>query len=146
MNEKILATIARGLNLGELLIVGKGEFKKNLFTQDVVLADTFEALLAQIYRFHGIEKTKALYLLWLNDFIPTAFDENFIDSFDAKSKLQEKVLAKYKKLPKYTAVENGTDFEVSLWINDEVCATGTFTSKKNGEKELAKSVLDKGLI
>lgn len=146
VNEKSLATIARGIELGNLLIVGKGEFKKNLFEQDVVLADTLEALLAQIYRHHGLDFTKALFLSWLTSFIPNAFDENFLDGFDAKSKLQEKVLAKYKKLPKYTSTEKGSEFEITLWINDIVSAKGTFPSKKMGEKELAKNVLDKGNI
>lgn len=144
VNEKSLAKIARGINLGDILIVGKGEFKKNLFEQDVVLADTLEAVLAQIYRHHGLEFTKALFLSWLNEFIPAAFEENFLDDFDAKSKLQERVLAKYKKLPKYISVEKGSEFEITLMINDEEMARGVFSSKKNGEKELAKNVLDKG--
>lgn len=146
VNEKSLSTIARGLNLGELLIVGKGEFKKKLFEQDAVLADTFEALLAQIYRHHGLEFTRGLFLVWLSKFIPTAFDENFLEHFDAKSKLQEKVLAKYKKLPKYTSAEKGEEFEITLWINDEEMAKGTYPSKKLGEKDLAQQVLQKGLI
>lgn len=144
VNEKSLAMIARGINLGDILIVGKGEFKKSLFEQDVVLADTLEAVLAQIYRHHGLEFTKALFLSWLNEFIPAAFEDNFLDGFDAKSKLQERVLAKYKKLPKYISVEKGSEFEITLMINDEEMARGTFSSKKNGEKELAKNVLDKG--
>lgn len=146
VNEQSLATIARGIELGNLLIVGKGEFKKNLFEQDVILADTLEALLAQIYRHHGLEFTKALFLSWLDSFIPTAFDDNFLEGFDAKSKLQEKVLAKYKKLPKYTSIEKGSEFEITLWINDTESARGTFASKKSGEKELAKNVLEKGNI
>lgn len=146
VNEKSLSTIARGLMLNELLIVGKGEFRKKLFDQDAVLADTFEALLAQIYRFHGLEFTKALFLNWLQKFIPTAFDENFLDHFDAKSKLQEKVLAKYKKLPKYTSENIGDEFQITLWINDEEMAKGVFPSKKLGEKELAQDVLKKGII
>jgi ribonuclease-3 len=143
VNEKSLAKIATGLGLGELIIVGKGEYKKNLFLQDAVLADTFEALLAQIFRFHGLEFTKSLYLSWLNKFIPGAFDKNFLVDFDAKSKLQEKVLAKYKKLPRYTSVDSGNEFEISLWVNDVVVAQGVYPNKKLGEKELAQEVLRK---
>lgn len=143
VNEKSLAKIATGLGLGELIIVGKGEYKKNLFQQDTVLADTFEALLAQIYRYHGLDFTKTLYLSWLNKFIPDAFKENFLVDFDAKSQLQQRVLAKYKKLPRYSSVESGSEFEVSLWVNDMVIAQGVFPSKKLGEKELAQEVLKK---
>ncbi|MFP5385726.1 MAG: ribonuclease III family protein [Bacteriovoracia bacterium] len=146
VNEKSLSTLARGLHLDDLIIVGKGEFKKELFHQDPVLADTFEALLAQIYRFHGLEFTKVLFLSWLKEFIPGAFEANFLDHFDAKSKLQEKVLARYKKLPRYSAESVGDEFEVGLWINEELSASGVFPSKKQGEKELAQLVLKKGLI
>lgn len=146
VNEKSLALMATGLGLDSFILVGRGEFKKRLFEQAVVLADTFEALLAQIYRFHGLEFTRELLLGWIDEFIPSAFDENFLDDFDAKSKLQEKVLAKYKKLPRYSSENHGDQFEVTLWINDEVAASGIFSSKKAGEKELAQETLKKGNI
>jgi ribonuclease-3 len=146
VNEKSLSTLARGLDIGSLLVVGKGEFKKKLFEQDVVLADTFEALLAQIYRIHGLKFTSDLFLSWLSDFIPEAFADHFLEQFDAKSKLQEKVLAKYKQLPKYTSSPVGDEFEITVWINDIASAKGVFSSKKAGEKELAQDVLKKGII
>jgi ribonuclease-3 len=146
VNEKSLSTLARGLDIGSLLVVGKGEFKKKLFEQDVVLADTFEALLAQIYRIHGLKFTSDLFLSWLSDFIPEAFADHFLEQFDAKSKLQEKVLAKYKQLPRYTSSPVGDEFEITVWINDVASAKGVFSSKKAGEKELAQDVLKKGII
>ena len=146
VNEKSLSLIAKGLELGDLILLGRGEFQKELFLQEAVLADTFEALLAQVYRFNGLEFTKKIYLTWLNKFIPTAFEENYLDDFDAKSTLQEKVLAKYKKLPKYTSVDKGSEFEVTVWINDEAVISGVFASKKKGEKELAKEVLKKDIL
>lgn len=146
VNETSLAIIANGLELGKLLIVGKGEFKKKLYEQPAVLADTFEALLAQIYSVHGLDFTRTLFLSWLNLYISNAFDENFMDHFDSKSKLQEKVLAKYKKLPRYSSENLGDQFEVTLWINEMITAKGIFPSKKIGEKELAQEVLKKELI
>lgn len=146
VNENSLAIMANALHLGDLLIVGKGEFKKKLFEQNAVLADTFEAVLAQIYRHHGLEFTRALVMKWVGEFIPTAFDEHFLDHYDSKSKLQEKVLAKYKKLPRYTSENHGEMFEVTLWINDVIEARGVFPSKKMGEKELAQEVLKKEIF
>lgn len=146
VNEKSLALMANALELSDLIIVGKGEFIKKLYLEDTVLADTFEALLAQIYRHHGFEFTRELFLSWLNEYIPEAFNQNFLDQFDAKSKLQEKVLAKYKKLPRYTSADKGDQFEITLWINDVAQMSGVFPSKKSGEKALAQEVLKKGLI
>lgn len=146
VNEKSLARIGRGIGLGNLVLLGKGEFQKALYEQDVVLADTFEALLAQIYRFRGVDFTRSLFLSWLDRFIPEAFSENYLDNFDAKSTLQERALAKYKKLPRYTAVEKGSEFEVTVWINEKAVISGVFPSKKKGEKELAKEILEKEMI
>lgn len=146
VNEKSLALMASGLGLSDLIIVGKGEFIKKLYLEDTVLADTFEALLAQIYRYHGLEFTRALFMSWLNTFIPEAFNENFLDQFDAKSKLQERVLKKYKKLPRYTSEDKGDQFEITLWINEVAELSGVFPSKKSGEKSLAQEALKKGLI
>jgi len=146
VNEKILAQMARGLGLNELILVGKGEFKKNLFEQSSVLADSFEALLAQVYQFQGLEFTKSLLLTWINKFVPGGFEEDFLEQFDVKSKLQEKVLAKYKKVPRYTSENKGDEFQITLWIDDAPVTSGIFSSKKIGEKELASEILKKGII
>lgn len=146
VNEKSLSILALGIKLPELILVGKGEYKKNLFLQEVVLADTFEALLAQIFRFHGLDFTKKLFISWLNEFMPAALSFDFLENFDAKSKLQEFSLAKYKKLPRYTAESVGNQFEIKLWLNEELVASGVYNSKKTGEKELAENVIKKGLI
>lgn len=146
VNEKTLSHMALSLGLADLIIVGKGEFGKKLYLHPSVLGDTFEAMLAQIYRFHGLEFTRALFLTWLSEFVPAAFEKDFLDDFDAKSKLQEKVLARYKKLPRYSAEPVGDEFEISLWINEELVASGVYSSKKIGEKELANEILKKGII
>ncbi len=146
VNGTSLATMARGLGLGALLIVGKGEYHKRLFEKESVLADTFEALLAQVYRFQGLDGARAMFFLWLQRFIPTAFDANYMANFDVKSTLQERVLARYKKLPRYTAEARGEAFEVVLWINDVEIGRGVYPSKKLGEKELADTALKNGII
>jgi ribonuclease-3 len=146
VNEKTLALIAQGLHLGDLIIVGKGEYMKNLILGDSVLADTLEALLGQTYRHQGFDFTKKLCLGWLEKFAPGALEKDFLAEFDSKSKLQELSLSLYKKLPQYVSEPKGDQFEVKLLINDELMASGMFSSKKNGEKELAQNVLKKGLI
>jgi ribonuclease III len=146
VNEANLAILARGLGIGELLLVGRGEFIKQLFIQPAVLADTFEAILAQIYRHEGLEVTRKLFFGWLERFVPTAFEPGFLQSFDSKSQLQELSLARYKKLPRYESEPQGNGFEVKLWINEELLASGVFPSKKAGEKELAETVIKKNLI
>ncbi len=146
VNEKSLARLGLALKINELILVGKGEFKKTLFLQEAVLADTLEALLGQVYRHQGFEFTQKLFLNWLKAFTPEVLSMDYLDDFDAKSKIQEWALARYKKLPRYTSEPVGEGFEIKLWINDEMLAQGMFTSRKNGEKELARDVFKKGLI
>jgi ribonuclease-3 len=146
VNEKTLATIASSLGLDQLILVGKGEYKKGLHEQDTVLADTMEALLGQVYLHQGLDFTKKLFINWLKTCLPESLEWEFLENFDAKSKLQEMSLAKYKKLPKYTAEANGDQFDVKLFLDDEEVLNGTFSSKKSGEKTLAQNAIDKNLI
>lgn len=145
VNEGSLAKLARGLGLPELVIVGKGEFKKKLFEQDVVLADTVEALLAVIYRKMGFDFTRKLLLRWIDLYLPGAYDVD-PGSLDWKSRLQEATLAKFKSLPKYTSSEAGQEFLVELWVEGKKLAEGVFPNKKSGEKSLAEAALKKNLI
>lgn len=146
VNEKSLATLALGLGLDRLILVGKGEFSKKLYTQEVVLADTLEALIGQLYRHAGYEQTEKIVLGWFHAHLPESFNLSALTEFDAKSKLQEATLAKYKKLPRYSAEAEGTNFKVQLWVNEKLMAEGLYSSKKNGEKELAQKVLKENLF
>ncbi len=146
VNERSLAHIATSLGLPRLVLVGRGEFKKKLYEHEALLADTLEALLGQIYQHQGFEFTRGLFLVWLSKFSPDAFAADALKGFDSKSMLQEAVLAKYKKLPRYTAESRGDKFEITLWINDEVRGRGVYPSKRTGEKELAQEALKKNLI
>lgn len=142
VNEKTLSVVARYLKLNDLILVGRGEFTKELHTQDTVLADTLEAVVAKVYAHHGMEFTSARFLSWLTEAAPEAFNLENLESYDAKSKLQEATLAKYKTLPRYSADTLNEGFLVKLWVNEEVIATGTYNSKKIGERELARQVLE----
>lgn len=146
VNEQSLANIASSLDLSELLLVGKGEFKKDLHLQESVLADTMEALLGQIYTYLGFDVAHKRFIHWLEASTQDVWKRETLEDYDPKSKLQEKSLAKFKKLPAYSAEPEGEKFLVKLWLNDELAASGVFNSKKSGEKELASSVLKKNII
>lgn len=142
VNEKTLAKVANHLNLQELILVGRGEFKKALHLQEAVISDTLEAIVAKIYIHHGMEFASARFLSWLDQAVPEVFNLGNLDSFDAKSKLQEATLAKYKTLPRYSADTLSEGFLVKLWVNEDVVVEGIFSSKKIGERELARKALE----
>lgn len=142
VNENTLAKVATYLKLDELILVGRGEYKKELHLQDAVISDTLEALIAKIYTHQGMEVAARNLLTWLNRSVPEAFKMNNLENYDAKSKLQEATLAKYKTLPRYSADTLAEGFLVKLWVNEEIIAEGIFTSKKIGERELARKALE----
>ncbi len=143
VNEKTLAMVASYLNLQDLILVGKGEFKKELHLQDTVISDTLEALMAKIFEIHGLEMTSAKFLDWLLAAVPDVFNLENLNNYDVKSKLQEATLAKYKSLPRYSADATLDGFNVKVWVNENLLAEGVFSSKKIGERELARQVLEK---
>lgn len=142
VNEKTLARVANGLKLSELILVGKGEFKKELHLQDTVVSDTLEALMATIFQHHGLEVSSKILLKWLKEIVPEVFSMENLENYDAKSKLQEATLAKYKTLPRYSADTHLEGFLVKVYVNEEVVAEGIYSSKKIGERELARQVLE----
>jgi ribonuclease-3 len=142
VNENTLAKVATYLKLNELILVGRGEYQKNLHLQDAVISDTLEALVAKIYAHHGMEVASERLLNWLSKSVPEAFKIDNLETFDAKSKLQEATLAKYKTLPRYSADTLTEGFLVKLWVNEGLIAEGVYTSKKIGERELARKALE----
>lgn len=146
VNEKSLADLARSLGLQDLILVGKGEYKKGLYLQDPVLADTMEALLGVIYKHQGFEVAKARALSWLETRFPDLWVKKSLEDFDPKSALQERTLARFKKLPVYSAEAVGDRFLVRIEVNGVALVSGEFPSKKTGEKELAAKILKENLI
>lgn len=146
VNGKSLAKLARGLNLEKLILVGKGEYKKELHMQESTLADTTEALICQIYRFEGYDTSRSLVLKWIEQYAPDFFELGNLDGFDSKSKLQEATLAKFKTLPKYTSEDRPGGFLVNLWVNERIIAHGVYPSKKTGERDLASKALKENLF
>lgn len=142
VNEKTLARVGNGLNLQDLILVGKGEYKKELHLQDTVVSDTLEALMSMIFQHHGLEVSSKLLLKWLSDIVPEVFSMENLENYDAKSKLQEATLAKYKTLPRYQADTLTEGFLVKVYVNEELLASGVYSSKKIGERELARQVLE----
>jgi ribonuclease-3 len=142
VNEGTLAKIASNLNLNHLILVGKGEFKKDLHQQETVLSDTMEALMAKIFTHHNLDFASDKFLGWLRLARPDAFNMDKLEDYDVKSRLQEASLAKYKSLPRYSSETLKEGIKVSLWINENLLGEGVFSSKKIGEKELARKVLE----
>lgn len=144
VNESQLALIAREIDLGSFICLGKGELQTNGRGKNSILADAFEAVLAAIYLDGGFN---AAFKIVERHFLPLLDSTSFTTAnTDYKSQLQELVQGKHKDAPIYEVLcETGPDhdktFEVQLnaW---ETTSHGTGKSKKNAEQDAAKNALE----
>jgi ribonuclease III len=144
VNESQLASIARGINLGSYIQLGKGEIQSKGWNKKSILADTLEAVIAAVYIDGGFDAVFNIidghFLFLINSVTtPTA-------NHDFKSQIQELVQMEYSTVPIYRVVhESGPDhdktFRVQLKVG-EVQAEGIGKSKKAAEQDAARKGLD----
>lgn len=135
--EPALAFCARDIDLGEYLLLGKGEEATGGRKRDSVTSDAMEALIGAIYLDGGFASAKEfIHRFILNDL------ENKKLFFDSKTILQEIVQANFKEAISYRLVrEEGPDhdksFHVMVCIGEEEYGLGKGRTKKAAEQEAA---------
>lgn len=153
VNEEKLAELARLIDLGNYLFLGKGEFKSGGSDKNSLLADTLEALFAAIY-FDSKNDLSRVEHVW--DEVISLYEKkgqnNFysltqLEMYDTKSKLQELTMARYGLLPVYKNKELPAQegFSVEVWLGEKLLAKMSGHSKKKIEKLLAKKIIDEEL-
>ena len=147
VSTQALARKAEEIQLGEHLILGRGEEKTGGRFKQALLADAYEALIAAIYLDGGLEAAEAFLRRELQDAIDAGADRNFVGQ-DYKSALQERVQALGRPLPEYrVAGEAGPDhrkiFSVEVVVGGEVLAGASGKAKKEAEQEAARLALEK---
>jgi len=144
VNESQLAKIARSIDLGSHIRLGKGEIQTNGSDKNSILADTFEAIIAAIYLDGGFDAAfriiEANFLPLLNSHYPAE------DHLDYKSKLQELAQEQQGAIPQYTVIhEEGPDHDKTFWIALKVFdieAQGSGKSKKMAEQDAARQAIE----
>ncbi len=141
VGEKNLAQLARGLQISNCLLIGRGEENAGSRARDSFLANAFEAVVAAVYLDSGYENVRAVVRKLIEPFLeketlPSAY-------FDYKTLLQEFCQRKFKTIPMYlladtSGPEHAKVFEVKVVIVDKLTAIGTGTSKKEAEKQAAQ--------
>lgn len=146
VNESCLAEMARKIDLGGYLLLGKGEDLSGGRQKPSILADAFEALAGAIFRDGGLQAASGVFLPILMDEIEkTAASWSFRDF---KSDLQEYTQNKLVCIPSYRVVnelgpDHAKEFEVVVMIKNQVEGKGLGRSKKEAEQAAAKIALDK---
>ncbi len=140
-----LAQIAWKLNLGEYIIMGKGEVNQGGRKRKSVLADGLEAIIGAIYLDSGLKEIKKFINFHFKSIIMTIYKGN-LDS-DYKSMLQEKVQSEkdyelYYELIKEEGPDHNKIFYVDVIINNRKYGTGMGKNKKEAEQKAAKEALN----
>jgi len=143
-----LARQAERLNLGEHLLLGRGEEKTGGRRKQALLADGYEALIAAIYLDGGIEHVRAFIVREFAPLLTEVQQHGIAGSQDYKSALQELLQSRDASLPEYRLVGTlGPDhrkvFEVEVAVRGETLAQASGASKKEAEQEAARLALEK---
>ena len=142
-----LARQAERLDLGDHLLLGRGEEKTGGRRKQALLADGYEALIAAIYLDGGIEHARAFILRELTPLVDEVRRDG-VSGQDYKSALQELLQARDLPLPDYRLVgTQGPDhrklFEIEVAVRGEPIAAATGASKKEAEQEAARAALER---
>lgn len=143
--EESLSAVARKINLGDHLFLGKGEKASGGSDRDSILADATEAVIAAIYLDGGFDQAKNFILSNLRDTIAKNIDGNIFR--DYKTILQEIIQGNNGKISYKLVGESGPDhnkeFEMQVKCGQETIGIGKGKNKKEAEKEAARDALVK---
>ena len=143
VSEPGLAAMARKIDLGRFIKLGKGEFLSGGGDKNSILSDAFEAVIAAVYLDAGFDRTKAMLDALFE--MPVKKTLSSCKTVDYKSTIQEYAQERYGTTPEY-AVEKeiGPDhdktFEISICM-DAVKALGRGKTKKAAEQDAARNAL-----
>jgi len=145
VNAKMLAEIAHELKVEKYLFLSKGEAKdNNQKARNYILANAMEALIGAIYLDQGWEPAKDFITKNIIVKLPGILAKKLY--IDAKSRFQEMAQEETGITPSYAVLEqSGPDhnkkFVIGLYLEDELVATGTGTSKQEGQMSAAEEGL-----
>jgi ribonuclease-3 len=145
-----LARLAEALDLGQFLILGRGEEKTGGRHKHAIIADCYEALIAAVYLDGGVEAARGFIEREFAGLIAEARRTGAAASFtdDWKSALQEWLQSRGRGLPAYRlAAEVGPDhrksFIVEVVVEGEPVASAEGRSKKEAAQSAARAALER---
>ncbi len=141
--EKALFEFASEIDLGEHIMLGKGEEHSGGRSRPSIVSDAFEAVIAAIYLDGGIEPARKHILR----FMPKNLEHRENVSFrDYKTALQEIIQKNPEEKVSYVLAEESgpahdKKFMVNVMLNSNIIGTGVGSSKKSAEQQAAREAL-----
>ena len=147
VSTQALARRAEQIQLGEHLLLGRGEEKTGGRFKQALLADGYEALIAALYLDGGLPAAAGFLERELTEAIESGAAEQVVGQ-DYKSALQERLQALGRPLPDYrVAAESGPDhrkqFTIDVVVAGDVLGTASGKAKKEAEQEAARLALER---
>ena len=148
--EPSLAFCARDLELGQFMLLGKGEENTGGRRRDSITSDGMEAMIGAIYLDGGMQPAKA----FIDRFILSDLEDKRL-FYDSKSNLQELIQGKLKKEFEYRLLEESgpehdKTFVVEIDMEGECLGRGQGRTKKAAEQQAAYEALlllrDRGYV
>jgi ribonuclease-3 len=141
---RALADIARTLDLGTYIRLGKGEEVTNGRDKNSLLADALEALIGAIYLGCGFTQCTQVVKRLIADTLESAMAKGA--GLDGKTALQELLAALAKGSPEYVVTETGPDHDKSFtavaMVAGEAIAQGLGKSKREAEQSAARTAFE----
>ena len=144
VRKETCADVARDINLGDMLKLGRSEMISGGRRKDALLGDGMEAVIAAVYRDGGFLAAQNLILTLWGDRIASVE----ADARDPKTALQEWAQARKGVPPKYVEVgRSGPDhaplFEIEVQMHSGEKAKAKAGSKRQAEQAVAKLMLER---
>jgi len=137
VNKTTCLEIAKNISLDKFILTFNPKNKK-IKIEDKIISDSCEALIGAIFLDKGLSVTEKVVLeLWKNH-----IKKSIITQIDAKTKLQEFSLKKFKKLPSYKLISNTGPrhkpmFKVGVKLPNSKYFISSGKSKKDAEQNAA---------
>jgi ribonuclease-3 len=156
VSRKHLGQVANRLNLGEYMLLGRGEERSGGRKKTALLANCIEAVIAALYLDGGIGPSRGFILREIIDPAVQALRDQMREAKtigDSKSALQELLQARDHSQPEYSIkAESGPDhrkrFLVEVFarhdgVRGKLLARGVGTTRKQAEQEAARRAVSK---
>jgi ribonuclease-3 len=151
VSRRHLAEVGSRLNLGNYLLLGRGEERSGGRAKTALLANAMEAVIGAIYLDTGLEAAQRLIEAHVIAPLVASLREQLTASGgmgDFKSALQELLQARKQGKPEYrTTGETGPDhrkrFFVEVRAGSEALAEGEGRTRKHAEQDAARRAIEK---
>lgn len=141
VNMRALAAVARQLELGRFLHLGRGEEGTGGRNKSSILADTMEAVLGAVYVDRGLDEAAAVIHRLFDPLITRS--ASLGAGLDWKTSLQELAAAELLGAPEYAVSDSGPDhekvFQATVHVGDVLYGKGEGHSKKEAEQQAAET-------